>query len=86
MSAVLNTERKYERIWHAIKNNTSDKPVIVHCKAGPFQKTLIQAVKKEKSKENAPRKQVGVAHHGELIIDRFDDRVEFSLRYNGDHI
>lgn len=78
--------RKYEKIWAMIKANTSDKPVIVKVKAGPFQKTLIQAVKKEKTKENAPRKQVGATYHGELIIDRYDDRVEFKLRYNGDHI
>lgn len=85
MSAEQRQLRKYEKIWLLIAANTSGKPVRVRC-VKEFQRTLIQAVKKEKARVNAPRKKVDAVFHGKLVIEQHDDCVLFSLSYNGDHI
>lgn len=54
--------RRYESIWKRLKES---KQVTVKCR--PDKKTtLIQGVMKEKSKENAPRKNLDLPSYGRL--------------------
>jgi hypothetical protein len=74
----------YGAIWNALKANTQ-KFVVVRCPVGHME-TLIQAVKKVKSTENAARKRLddnSLPHWGRLKveIDRKQQTVKFSLTY-----
>lgn len=74
----------YEQIWAALKQNTRAK-IVVNCP--PYHmETLIQAVKKIKSTENANRKRMDdpdAPHWGRLKVDKDIDgrKVTFSLTY-----
>ena len=74
----------YEQIWAALKSNTKAK-IVVNCP--PYHmETLIQAVKKIKSTENANRKRLDderLPHWGRLRVDKDIDKrtVTFSLTY-----
>lgn len=79
------TAGTYKEIWEALKNHT-DKKIVVRCPPGHME-TLIQAVKKIKSTENAARKRLDdpelFPHWGRLVIEK-DIRartVTFSLSY-----
>jgi len=78
------TTGTYQEIWEALKANT-ERTVIVNCK--PYQiETLIQAVKKIKSTENAARKRLddpSLPHWGRLVVDadKQAGKVRFSLTY-----
>ena len=74
----------YETIWKALKN-APDGSVVVNCKTQHME-TLIQAVKKIKSTENAARKRLddpSVPHYGRLVVtrDRENQQITFSLTY-----
>lgn len=59
---------RYKAIWDSIKKNHSEKKETV-IKCNPKKaKTIIQGVKKEKSKENAPRVALELPSFGELVI------------------
>lgn len=74
----------YKDIWDALKANTQ-KEIVVNCP--PYHmETLIQAVKKIKSTENANRKRLddpSLPHWGRLVIEKDVERrlVKFSLTY-----
>lgn len=76
----------YKEIWEALKNH-SDKKIVVKCPRGHME-TLIQAVKKIKSTENAARKRLEdmemFPHWGRLVIhkDLQAGTVSFSLTYS----
>jgi hypothetical protein len=59
--------RRYEAIWQAIKAAKvgTEVPVKVH---GTAAKTLRSGVWKEKSRETATRKKVGLPYAGRLVI------------------
>lgn len=57
--------RQYESIWEELKKN---KIAVVKCRPAKI-KTIIKAVKKEKSKENTIKKQLDLPHYGEMIIE-----------------
>lgn len=74
----------YQDIWRALKDNT-DKQVTVRCPPAHME-TLIQAVKKIKSTENAARKRLddpALPHWGRLIVEKNKQErtVKFSLTY-----
>lgn len=72
----------YAEIWHALKKYP-DKTVVVNCPVWKME-TLIQAVKKIKSTENAALKNLDLPHYGRLKIniDRDAKTVAFSLTYS----
>ncbi len=80
MSSVPNSGT-YMQVWRALAANTREK-VVVDCPIGHME-TLIQAVKKVKSTENAARKRLGVSHWGRLVVhkDLKAKKVTFSLSY-----
>lgn len=59
--------RQYQSIWEAIKAAPVGKEVPVKCHA-TASKTVRQAVLKEKSRETASRKQLGMRYAGKLEI------------------
>lgn len=74
----------YRDIWEALKANT-DKTITVRCPPAHME-TLIQAVKKVKSTENAARKRLDtpeLPHWGRLVVVKStkDRTVKFSLTY-----
>ncbi len=74
----------YKQIWGALKENTAKK-IVVRCPVGHME-TLIQAVKKVKSTENAIRKRLDddkLPHWGRLVVDKNikAGTVTFSLTY-----
>lgn len=71
----------YQAIWHALAQNTQEK-IVVRCPAGHME-TLIQAVKKIKSTENANRKRIGAPHWGRLTVSKDEKAgtVSFGLTY-----
>lgn len=75
----------YKDIWNALKENTQ-KTIVVRCPPVHME-TLIQAVKKVKSTENAARKLLAdpalAPHFGRLKveIDKKENLVKFSLTY-----
>lgn len=71
----------YQQIWSALKANTSKK-IVVNCPPQHME-TLIQAVKKVKSTENANRKRLDLDHWGRLIVNKDIEKrtVTFSLTY-----
>lgn len=78
------TAGTYKEIWEALKQHTQ-KTVVVNCP--PYQmETLIQAVKKIKSTENAARKRLdedSLPHWGRLKVEKDTAKktVKFSLTY-----
>lgn len=82
-------KRRYQIIWEAISTAKVGVkvPVRVHESAVA---TLIQAVSKEKSRETASKKQLGMRHAGKLVVDRGKEVdangciiVQFSLEWDG---
>lgn len=78
------TSGTYRDIWDALKANTQ-KIVVVRCPVGHME-TLIQAVKKVKSTENAARKRLddpSLPHWGRLVVEKNtkERTVKFSLTY-----
>lgn len=81
--------RKYYPIWEAISKAKVGEavPVRVHRTAVD---TLIQAVSKEKSRETATKKKLGMRFAGKLVIAKQIDEkdpefviVRFSLEWDG---
>lgn len=75
----------YKEIWQALKDN-SQKTIVVNCPAYQME-TLIQAVKKIKSTENAARKRLDdpqLPHWGRLVVEKNSKErtVKFSLTYS----
>lgn len=54
--------RQYEKIWRELKDK---REVKIRCRES-HHRTLIQAVMKEKSKENAPRKALDLPSYGRM--------------------
>lgn len=83
------TTGTYQEIWDALKAN-GDRTIVVNCR--PYQmETLIQAVKKIKSTENAARKRLddpSLPHWGRLIVevDKDNCKVKFSLTYSVENL
>jgi hypothetical protein len=74
----------YRDIWEALKANTQ-KEIVVRCPPAHME-TLIQAVKKVKSTENAARKRLddpALPHWGRLVVEKDIKArtVKFSLTY-----
>lgn len=69
--------RRYASIWEAIKKH---RKVLIRCRPEKMA-TLIQAVKKQKSREVAPRRALELPAFGKLEIERRKDKgeVEFKL-------
>ena len=72
--------RKYAKIWKHLK---SHKICTIRCRATETS-TFIQAVKKEKARENAPRRALELADFGRLIIKvssaRTDGKAEITFK------
>lgn len=78
------TSGTYTDIWNALKANTQ-KQIVVRCPPQHME-TLIQAVKKVKSTENAARKRLDdpdLPHWGRLRVEKDEDKrtVKFELTY-----
>jgi len=78
------TSGNYEQIWRALAANTK-AAIVVNCPPWHME-TLIQAVKKIKSTENANRKRLddpALPHWGRLVVKKDVDNktVTFSLTY-----
>jgi hypothetical protein len=74
----------YIQVWRALANNTQAE-IVVNCPVSHME-TLIQAVKKIKSTENAARKRMDsdeLPHWGRLVVqkDLKAKTVTFSLTY-----
>lgn len=78
-------KRKYQPIWEAIKKAPEGESVVVTCHN---PERVIQAVKKEKARDNIQRKSVGVLTFGklEVVQDIKNKRVSFRLKYNCDNL
>jgi hypothetical protein len=59
--------RRYEAIWLAIKSKQPGEVVDVRCHPSAV-KTIIQAVKKEKTKDVAVKKKIGMLCAGPMVI------------------
>lgn len=84
--------RQYQDLWQKIASASAGEgtPVVCH---KSFVRTLIQAVRKEKTAANMLRKQLELSHYGRLhqkiepIVGTKDKvRVTFTLTFNGDHL
>lgn len=58
--------RQYQPIWEKIKATTPGDEVVIRVHASAT-KTLVQGVRKEKSKENAIRRQLGMTSDSQLL-------------------
>lgn len=58
--------RRYEPLWKEIK---AKRMAVVRCRAEKTQ-TIIQAVKKEKSRENTLKKALDIPHYGNLSFTK----------------
>ena len=69
--------RRYASIWSALKKH---RRILIRCRPEKMT-TLIQAVKKEKAREVAPRRALELPAYGKLEIVRRRDKgeVEFKL-------
>lgn len=78
--------RKYEPIWNALRDKQT-ATVTCHETA---QATLVQAVKKEKSRQNTLRKRLGMPAFGELNWTSSKAsrqgfvKIVFTIAYSGD--
>lgn len=61
------SQRQYESIWNAIKSADPTKPIQIRCHPNAV-KTIIQAVKKEKTRECGVRGKLGMLRQGKLEI------------------
>jgi hypothetical protein len=82
---IIMSSGTYQDIWDALKKNTK-KEIVVRCNPEHME-TLIQAVKKIKSTENAARKRLddpSLPHWGRLkvAVDKRQGTVKFSLTYS----
>lgn len=59
--------RRYEAIWLSIKSKQPGEPTDVRCHPSAV-KTIIQAVKKEKTKDVAVKKKIGMLCAGPMEI------------------
>jgi hypothetical protein len=78
------TFRKYEQVWQQIAKAV--RPVRIRVPKN-FQRTFIQAVRKEKTIANVRRKSLGMPSYGRMatVVDEKDPLILiFSLEYNGD--
>lgn len=82
--------RQYQGLWLEIAKAEADKPVSVKCHAS-FSRTIIQAVRKEKTAANMLRKNLNLPAYGKLhhVIEPLLDnrsrvKITFNLEYNGD--
>lgn len=76
--------RKYEQVWQQIAKAV--RPVRIRVPRN-FQRTFIQAVRKEKTIANMRRKMLDMPRYGKLIttVDEKDPCIlVFSLEHNGD--
>lgn len=80
--------RQYTPIWEKIKKAKRNEVVMVRCHEQSAAR-VIQAVRKEKSREVALKKKLGMKYPSPLIVvkkvdpDRKDSCIlEFSLSYN----
>lgn len=81
---LANSTGTYLQVWRALANNTQ-REIVVKCPVSHME-TLIQAVKKVKSTENAARKRMddpNLPHWGRLVVrkDLLTKTVAFSLTY-----
>lgn len=65
--------RQYQAIWNKIKSQGSDSETLVQVHADAA-KRVIQAVRKEKSMENAIRSQLGELSDGKLLAAVVPDK------------
>lgn len=84
--------RKYAPIWKAIKAAKVGEPVAVRVHESAVR-TLVQAVKKEKTREVATKKKLGMRFAGNLIILQEEDTkkagyfvVKFTLDWDGERL
>ena len=90
MTAKTNNKsvRRYFVIWDAISKAPVGKKVSVRAHQSAAA-TLIQAVSKEKSRETAEKKKLGMPFAGKLVIEREAPDVagyvtiHFSLEWDG---
>lgn len=77
--------RKYEPIWQQLKENGSDKWVVVNVKRKESIQTIINMVQNEKSRANVSRKRLDLPAYGLLEIRREPEqlRVCFRLKNSG---
>ena len=76
--------RKYEQVWQQIAKAV--RPVRIRVPKN-YQRTFIQAVRKEKTIANMRRKQLDMPRYGRLntTVDEKDPLIlVFSLEHNGD--
>lgn len=78
------TYRRYEQVWQQIAKAV--RPVRIRVPVR-FQKTFIQAVRKEKTIANMRRKSLGMPRYGKMTTTR-DEKdpmiLVFTMEYNGD--
>lgn len=80
--------RMYQDLWNRIAR--ADERVVITCSGG-YAKTLIQAVRKEKSIANILRRGLGMPRYGMLLVTKKvlpagKVEIEFRLAFNGDKI
>lgn len=68
--------RRYHDVWEQIKKY---KKVTVKCKANKVA-TIVQAVQKEKARENAPRAALELPTYGKLEIKQDKEKGEIVFR------
>lgn len=68
--------RRYQAIWNELKKKGR---AVIRCKTAKIR-TLVQGVKKEKSRENTINKSLGLQTWGELEITRFPDKGEVHFK------
>lgn len=79
--------RRYQSIWAAISTANVGAPVIVTVHYSAV-KTLRQAVSKEKSRETAIKRKLGLPFAGKLIVKESEPdssgrvKIEFRLDYD----
>lgn len=80
--------RQYEALWNLIAKAEGRQSIL--CQPSMVQ-TIIQAVRKEKSRHNITRKQLDMPRYGKLYNEqeKLPDgrvRISFWLAYNGDKL
>lgn len=77
-AVVAVKQRKYQPIWEAIKTASIQRPVQVACHPD-YARTLIQAVKKEKTIDVAIRKRLALPRQGTLKISKEPETINNRL-------
>lgn len=80
----------YQELWLRIAK--ADERVVISCSSG-YARTLIQAVRKEKSIANKLREHIGMPRYGKLLVTQTAGKpgsnkveIEFRLAFNGDKL